>query len=95
MKVPFDKEGRMLSWTPPGHTLFRENFEFEATMEVVGIRRGRSAANFILRSGSRDYSMFMGEMIDMIKATNISAGVVSGVWTFCKRGTNYSLRFVR
>jgi hypothetical protein len=85
----------MLSWAPPGHEIFKENFEFEATMEVAGIRRRRSAANFILRSGDRDYTMFMSEALDMIKAADIAAGTVCGVWTFCKRGQNYSLRFVR
>jgi hypothetical protein len=95
MKIPFNETGEMLSWAPPGHEIFKENFEFKATMRVIGIQRGRSAAKYILKSGGKSYTMFMSEMLDMIKATTISTGIVGGLWTFCKRGTNYSLRFVR
>jgi len=99
LKIPFTEDGVMLDWISPPSSMWkytRDNFEFDSVMTIVGTRRGRSAAKFVLKdAGGRPYTMFMSEMLNMAKNAIIRRGSVEGTWTFCKRGENYSLRWVR
>lgn len=75
--------------------VWKENFEFEATLEVYGITRGRSAARFRLRNTEAPferYEMFMTCVEDLLVNGEVSKGRITGRWTFCKRGSNYSLK---
>lgn len=92
---------RVLSWL--------DNKMFIATLEFLSMSRGRSAANFdgVLRN-VRGWDMefrtflegchvniFMTDMLDIVQKTNISHGITNdSLWTFCKRGSNYGLRWV-
>lgn len=74
---------------------WRENHVFEATLEVTGIIRGRSAARFRLRDTAdhtRRYEMFMTGVEDLLINGEISKGKIPGRWTYCKRGKNYALK---
>lgn len=74
---------------------WRENHVFEATLEVTGTIRGRSAARFRLRdvdNPDRRYEMFMTGVEDLLVNGEISKGRISGCWTYCKRGQNYALK---
>ncbi len=70
--------------------------EFVDTFEIVSYSRGRSAANFDLKSTiiGMECHMFMSNMIDLIHATTIKKGIVSGRWIFVKKGTNYGIKYL-
>jgi hypothetical protein len=76
---------------------WRDNCEFEAKMKIIGYGRGRSSAVFDLedQATKEQYSMFMSDTMHLIATTNLKKGCVSGVWTFCKKGTNYGIQYVR
>lgn len=75
---------------------WRDNYIFTATMTVVSMSRGRSAAYFhLIDERGKQYTMFMTDMVDMVKrARMITQGVVTGRWTFQKRGNNYGVKLV-
>lgn len=86
-----------------------DNKQFSATLEFLSMSRGRSAANFeaVLRN-IRGWDMefrtllegchvniFMIDMLEIVQKTNISHGITCpAIWTFCKRGSSYGLRWV-
>lgn len=72
---------------------WRPNDLFEATLVLVGMERGRSAARFIWEDPdtSTRYPMFMSGMVDLVKGHKIIKGVVTATWIVVKRGQNYGL----
>lgn len=76
--------------------VWKENYEFEDTLELTGMSRGRSAANFNLKSISdkRNYNLFMTDTVDLIQNGVINKGKITGKWTFCKRGANYGIKLL-
>lgn len=103
--VPFNKQGDLLHWThaepgvaamsPFGEVLavWRDNVVFEDTLTFETMSRGRSAADAIWRSQATGvkFSMFLKDLDYLLKTSTIEHGVVSGIWTFCKRGRNYGV----
>jgi hypothetical protein len=89
-------ENRLLSgrYVRGNEPIWKENYEFEDTLFLDGMSRGRSAANFQFKSKTtgKRYNVFMTDMVDIFNKSNINHGYVSGTWTFCKRGSNYGLR---
>lgn len=75
--------------------IWRDNYEFYATMEFISMERGRSAAFFHLQDedGHR-YTMFMTDILDVLKRCKIEDGIAEGRWTFVKRGNNFGVRLV-
>lgn len=86
-----------------------DNAQFTATLEFLSMSRGRSAANFdgVLRNlRGWDYNfriflegchvnIFMIDMLEIVHKTDIYHGItIPAIWTFCKRGSNYGLRWV-
>jgi hypothetical protein len=76
--------------------VWKENFEFEDTMWLSGMSRGRSAANFNLvsQTDGKNYNLFMTDIVDMIQNAAINKGKIKGKWTFVKRGQNYGIKLV-
>lgn len=77
-------------------TIWKENFEFEDTLIITGMSRGRSAANFNLQStiDSKNYNLFMTDIVDLIRKVTITNGKIKGRWTFVKRGSNYGVKLL-
>jgi hypothetical protein len=75
---------------------WKENHEFTDTLEIVGFSRGRSAANFNFKSTTNgmEYNTFMTDVLSIISKSVIDHGVVTGTWTFVKRGANYGIKLV-
>lgn len=76
--------------------VWKENFEFEDELYVLGMSRGRSAANFTLvsQTNGKSYNLFMTDMVDMLQNGVINKGKIKGKWTFVKRGQNYGIKFL-
>jgi hypothetical protein len=99
--VPFGQRGELQHYpscwyTSPGNPTgptWVKNYEFTATLAFTGFERGRSAAYayFEDEAGKR-YCMFLTNLADVIP--RMSAGHISGTWTFCKRGQNFGIRLV-
>jgi len=97
-QIPF-KNGNLVNYCtyPVEHYEWVDNYEFEAKMEFVEIRRGRSAAGFIFRDKDKgkEYYAFMKTMQEIFTgASAILNGVVEGRWSFVKRGPNYGLEYL-
>ena len=77
-------------------TIWKENYEFEDTLIITGMSRGRSAANFNLQStiNSKNYNLFMTDIVDLIQKATINKGTIKGRWTFVKRGSNYGIKLL-
>lgn len=77
--------------------VWKENYEFEDTLRLTGMSRGRSAANFNLKSetNGKDYNLFMTDIVNLIQNATLNKGIVKGVWTFVKRGQNYGIKLVK
>lgn len=95
--IPFTKNGNQLTYAEPwmernGSLQWFDNFEFEDTLEIDSMSRGRSAANFTFRrqSNGAEVTVFMTDMIDIFKKAR--GGKVKGKFTFIKRGQNYGCK---
>lgn len=75
---------------------WKENQIFEDRFKIDSFSRGRSAANFnvISEINGKSYTMFMKDLFDIIQTHKIEKGIVSGFFTFCKRGRNYGVKMM-
>ena len=96
-QIPFDKDGNHMhypeNWRNP---VWKDNYEWEDVIEYQTYSRGRSAANIIFRSAlskKREYTVFLTDFSDMVPF--MVRGVVSGTFTFVKRGQNYGVKRVK
>lgn len=101
MKIPFNKKtGNMLDYTwvatgeEVGDVTWKENYEFEATMEFTHFSRGRSSvkAHFNGPKG-RDYEMFLSDFEKLLK-DGLFEKYITGTFTFVKRGANYGIKMI-
>lgn len=105
-QAPYDSKGSLLHFagygtgagdSSPGVT-WRDNDPFHATLQVVDMRSGRSAKYVILKHPNSDderaFPMFVTELLDMLAATTVHHGIVSGRWQVRKRGQNYGLVYL-
>lgn len=68
-----------------------DNYEFDDELEFDGFSFGRSAASTILKSkrDGKQYQMFMNDFSKEVPT--LVGGVMTGRFTFCKRGQNYGI----
>jgi hypothetical protein len=94
--VPFNKKGDMLSDDYWGVETKVPPYEFKSQMIINDYGKGRSSVTFYLTDNKgRRYCMFLSEFIKLTKTKNIKDGVVEeSTYTFCKRGTAYSIKLV-
>ena len=81
----------------------KQNYEFEADMRIVEFGRGRSSVKLILEDINEPeptekyqskfrYEVFLSDAIDTIsKGMDM---IVSGKWTFVKRGSNWGIKLI-
>lgn len=70
---------------------YRPNEPFEATLTLVELERGRSAARFWWTDGETYYPMFGQGLVEMLNGVVLDHGVVPGKWIAVKRGANYGI----
>ena len=78
-------------------TLSDNHTPFQATIQIEGYSRGRSAANFdvVNVETGATYTIFMTDMLDIILSENIYKGLVVGMWCPVKRGANFGIAMVK
>lgn len=93
-KVPF-LNGSLQHWPSYDDVEWRPNEPFEAVLKLTDYERGYSSAILFWddAEGHR-YPMFMVELADLLRATEINQSRVSGWWKGCKRGRNYGVRYL-
>lgn len=71
------------------------NFEFTATLKMIGYSRGMSSVLFKFKDdiADKEYVMFISDFINLVPHMN--AGVVTGTFTYCKKGKCYGIMFIR
>jgi hypothetical protein len=96
-KIPFDTDGNLMGYPEQWRDIvWRDNYQFDDVLKFDSYYRGRSAAGMFMVStttGSH-YQMFLRDFEDLINTVIIDHGVVSGRWTFTKRGANYGIMLV-
>lgn len=106
--VPFSPTGILFKWTDGNYGIdwngyrikevqWRENFEFEAELHLLGAARGRSAVTFGFTNSARDatYPMFLVDFVQLLINGEIDHGKTEKKkWTFSKRGENYGIKLV-
>lgn len=98
LKIPFNDNHEMIK----SHTSYRgtinwiDNYTFKDTMIVSElVRMGHSAYyTLISKTDSKQYALFLSEMLIVAKSTIINMGEITGEWTFRKKGQDYSLKFI-
>ena len=73
---------------------WRPNAPFKTKMEIRGLNRGRSAANFTLRDdASKEYTIFMVDLLGLLQKHSIVKGWTEELtWSFCKKGESYGVK---
>ena len=109
-EIPFDSKGNLLHYPENEYDYpknggdprvieptWKGNFVFEDTLRLLHTMRGRSAAYFYFESQTtgKKYPMFLKDFEEVMKVKVINKGVVSGTWTFVKRGQNYGLTMTK
>lgn len=99
-QIPWDHEAGQMSeysriwrggkYVEPG---WRDNFEFEATLEITAIYwRDSSAVTLVDEAGAK-YNMFITDFEKLILAgVSIVNSRITSRWTFIKRGSHYGVR---
>lgn len=91
--VPYDKHGNMLHY-PTRDSVPKDGQPFDASMTLVSMERGRSAAFFWFKDElGHTFPMFMTDLTNLLKGPGIVYGKTSHItWTYSKRGTNYGIK---
>ncbi|WP_329405481.1 hypothetical protein OG563_26835 [Nocardia vinacea] len=94
-EVPYSTVTGDMEAYPGRHSEWRPNTPFAATMHIVDMHRGRSAARFVAEDeNGTEYPMFMSELLAIVQKHTIVEGTVQGRWIGCKRGENYGIRLI-
>ena len=96
-KIPFDRSGNQLhyAWQNSRDIEWVDNFKFRDNLRISAMRSGRSAKYTIWRDNrGHTYTMFVSDLIEMMKKCTAQNGSVVGSWTFVKRGQNYGLKYL-
>lgn len=93
IKIPFYKSGGLAQEAFADNEQFdwRDNFEFEATLTMIGFDRGGLGvirAMFADEAGT-EYPMFVADLAELLKTSGVVCGKVRARWTFVKRGQRY------
>lgn len=87
---PVVKTGVGFEWGKPD--AWRDNLEFDATLQLTGWSKGRSAVRINASFGMEHYSLALGGFYEAMIAWGVSkSGVITGRWNFRKQGANYGL----
>src|SRR3990167_2325253 len=87
IKIPFDDNGNQLHSSYYA-TEWKDNYGFEANLEVLDYSHSRSSAVFILAdSDGHEYTMSLRDFFDLIP--RLEDGSIYSNWTFAKKGQNY------
>jgi hypothetical protein len=98
-EVPFTKDGMQVSeygWAKPENMV--PNVEQTLTLKFVNYTKGRSAVGFTFQeiATGLNYNFTLGEWERMtLHSKNNINGVVAGVFMFKKKGSTYTLSWVR
>lgn len=72
---------------------WRPNDPFDATLTIRRLERGRSAARFWFEDEATKtmYPFFGQTLVDMLSASVMDHGKVTGTWIVVKKGANYGI----
>lgn len=100
IKVPFDRNGEVLHgdntrWGCPPYE-WRDNYAFNDTLQFMGFNNMKTSvqAKFKSLTDGKSYTMFLSELERCININVIHDRKIKGVFTFAKKGTNYSVSYV-
>jgi hypothetical protein len=99
--IPFDKrtgEFMEYAWSDrPDYYEWKENYEWEDILEYIGYSRGCSSVKLHMVSelNGKKYAMFISDFDDILKKHGFSVFGEKHTYTFCKKGANYGIKFVR
>lgn len=94
-QIPFDQKGDQMEYpeTWRGEIDWRDNFEFEDGLTLIGYGRGRSSITFQFRRDKGGVvSMFVSDFYEA--AHKMVRGRIKGRFTFVKKGQNYGCKMV-
>lgn len=93
-QIPFDEQGDLVTY-PNRCAEWRDNYEFEDTLEYEGYSRGRSSVTIIFTGSTGvKYEMFVSDFDEVIRTKGLDGKIVTAKWTFVKKGQNYGLKLV-
>ena len=98
-QIPFTQSGNQQHYPEPwvtaqGGLVWKDNEIFTDTLTFDGFSRGRSAAyaTFTRKSNGGEVVVFLTDLDVMIE--HMHCGIITGEFTFCKRGMNYGCKLV-
>jgi hypothetical protein len=88
------KSGRYIN---VNEVVWKPNYEFEDKLHYLRYSRGRSSAKIHFKSEitDKEYEMFLTDFDDLMNNKGFDKNTVDGTFTFCKRGSNYGIKFFR
>jgi hypothetical protein len=96
-EVPVDKNGNWISY-PDYRSEWKSVIPWRDEFVIDHMETGRSSKIVVLRSTFTDqtYPMFIADLVKFIQDSDrIEDGVLSGIWTACKRGMNYGIKEIK
>lgn len=104
-KIPFQQNGNLLGYVGYGNNyydyterkelpiIWEDNLIFKDSFEYSGYSKGRSSFHIYLKSNinNRIHFVIIGDYDKMIKAGWMKNNVISGQFTFAKRGANFMM----
>lgn len=101
LQIAFDKRtgshvGSINRYSNKDHVTFITNYKFKDTLKYIHTYRGRSSVKlyFVSVYDGRVYQMFFSEFEKVLKEEVISAGAMTGTFTFIKKGSDYSITMI-
>lgn len=99
-KIPFYKKtGEFLEYPlwRDDDIDWKENYEWEDILEYTGYGRGCSSVKLKMQSKltGKQYSMFISDFDALLKKHGFKVFGEKHTYTFCKKGANYGIKFVR
>lgn len=100
-KLVVNEKGQIRWWDPGARCIeqygyhYEDNFEWEDTLKYETFGRGTSAAHLWFRSTitGKEYMMFLTDFSNIVEL--LVEGKLTGTFTFCKRGANYGVKYVK
>jgi len=95
-EIPVDANGNMIGWESPYAKVHRPISIWVDVLTYQGYERGRSAVNFkwVSTYTNRRYYMFLTDMDEVLKTTEMAGGEIRGQFTYVKRGKNFGIKKV-
>ena len=93
-QIPFDSNGNQLHYPASYGTIaWADNCSFSDSLKIDRLISGHSAKyyNAVSTVTKKKFTIFARDLIDIVQHAEIKDGIMTGTWTFVKRGRYFGV----